>query len=138
MNLITAFWLGISTARKLKGVFSMSNQETIEKYRHRLAAAQMESLQRRTGGILAFKEIAGGDLIPVALSEPLLIEAMEIFEGVVRDKYGRLEAERKIIDHYQGCWSNSGKLTRDGHDFMNDLIDEVVGASDEPTPDNAA
>lgn len=116
----------------------MGNQETIEKYRHRLAAAQMESLQRRTGGKLAFKKIVGGDLIPVALSEPLLIEAMEVFEGVVRDKYSRLEAERKIIDHYQGCWSNKGSLTRDGHDFMNDLIDEVVGVNDEPTPDNAA
>jgi hypothetical protein len=69
---------------------------------------------------------------------PLLIEAMEMFESVVLDKYNRLEAEQKIIAHYQNCWSLKGNLTKDGHDFMNDLIDEVIGANDEPAPDDVA
>lgn len=116
----------------------MSNQETIVKYRHQLAAAQMESLTRRTGGILTFKKTPGGDSIPVVLSEPLLVEAMELFEGVVREKYNPREAEQKIIEHYQICLSIKGRLTEEGHAFMNDLIDEVVGANDEPAPDDAA
>ncbi|EPH6016520.1 hypothetical protein ACTD2Z_004303 [Yersinia enterocolitica] len=57
----------------------MSNLELIGRYRNRIVAAKLDSLQRKTGSTCVIKKSSKGKIISVQLTTEVLTRALEMF-----------------------------------------------------------
>ncbi|CNH89536.1 hypothetical protein ACSMDF_13605 [Yersinia enterocolitica] len=110
----------------------MSNLELIGRYRNRIVAAKLDSLQRKTGSTCVIKESASGEIISIELTAEVLTRALEMFELVIIESLGKAKARESIVETYKDCVKKFGGLTQSGHALVDRLIDGFVTASDEP------
>ncbi|MGE4875962.1 hypothetical protein [Yersinia enterocolitica] len=110
----------------------MSNQELIGRYRNRLVAAKLDSLQRATGSTCVIKKSAKGKITSIQLTTEVLTRALEQFELVAIEGQGKAAANTSVLALYQSCLKKMGAMSSMGHAFMDDLIEQSIGASDEP------
>ena len=110
----------------------MSNLELIARYRNRIVAAKLDSLQRKTGSTCVIKKSARGKITSVELTTEVLTRALEMFELVAIEGQGKVAAGKSVLELYQSCLKKMGGMSTLGHAFMDDLIDQSIGASDEP------
>ncbi|CRY80123.1 hypothetical protein [Yersinia intermedia] len=110
----------------------MSNLELIGRYRNRLVAAKLDSLQRKTGSTCVIKKSSKGKIISVQLNAEVLTRALEQFELVAIEGQGKATANASVLALYQSCLKKMGGMSSMGHAFMDDLIEESIRASDEP------
>lgn len=111
----------------------MSNLELIGRYRNRLVAAKLDSLQRKTGSTCVIKKSSKGKITSVQLTTEVLTRALEQFELVAIEGQGKVTANTSVLDLYQSCLKKMGGMSSMGHAFMDDLIEESIGASDDPS-----
>lgn len=111
----------------------MSNLELIGRYRNRLVAAKLDSLQRKTGSTCVIKKSSKGKIISVQLTAEVLTRALEQFELVAIEGQGKATANASVLALYQSCLKKMGGMSSMGHAFMDDLIEESIGASDDPS-----
>ncbi|HDL6960485.1 hypothetical protein [Yersinia enterocolitica] len=109
----------------------MSNLELIGRYRSRLVAAKLDSLQRKTGSTCVIKKSAKGKITSVQLTTEVLTRALEQFELVAIEGQGKA-AHTNVLALYQSCLKKMGGMSSMGHAFMDDLIEQSISASDEP------
>ncbi|EOI7482299.1 hypothetical protein ACRASO_003934 [Yersinia enterocolitica] len=110
----------------------MSNLELIGRYRNRIVAAKLDSLQRKTGSTCVIKKSSKGKIISVQLTTEVLTRALEMFELVIIESLGKTKARESIVETYRDCVKKFGGLTQSGHSLVDRLIDGFVTASDEP------
>ncbi|MGE5043051.1 hypothetical protein [Yersinia enterocolitica] len=110
----------------------MSNLELIGRYRNRLVAAKLDSLQRNTGSTCVIKKSSKGKIISVQLTTEVLTRALEQFELVAIEGQGKATANASVLALYQSCLKKMGGMSSMGHAFMDDLIEESIGVSDKP------
>ncbi|HDL6532594.1 TPA: hypothetical protein U5E10_004278 [Yersinia enterocolitica] len=109
----------------------MSNLELIGRYRNRLVAAKLDSLQRKTGSTCVIKRSPKGMVQTIELTPEVLTRALEMFELVIIEALGKAKASESIIGTYQDSIKKLGSLTQSGHALIDRLIDEFVTASEE-------
>ncbi|ELI8402837.1 hypothetical protein ACNVFO_003005 [Yersinia enterocolitica] len=110
----------------------MSNLELIGRYRNRLVAAKLDSLQRKTGSTCVIKKSSKGKITSVQLTTEVLTRALEQYELVAIEGLGKTTASVRILELYQSCLKKMGGMSSMGHAFMDDLIEESIRASAEP------
>ncbi|ATM87038.1 MULTISPECIES: hypothetical protein [Yersinia] len=110
----------------------MSNLELIGRYRNRLVAAKLDSLQRNTGSTCVIKRSPKGMVQTIELTTEVLTRALEMFELVIIESLGKTKARESIVETYKDCVKKFGGLTQSGHALVDRLIDGFVTASDEP------
>ncbi|WP_145525703.1 hypothetical protein [Yersinia rohdei] len=111
----------------------MSNLELIGRYRNRIVAAKLDSLQRKTGSTCVIKKSAKGKIISIELTAEVLAGALEMFELVAVEGQGKAAAGRSVLELYQSCLKKMGSLTERGHEFIDELIEQSIGTSEELT-----
>ncbi|HDY4931406.1 TPA: hypothetical protein RPG34_003231 [Yersinia enterocolitica] len=114
----------------------MSNLELIGRYRNRIVTAKLDSLQRKTGSTCVIKKSTKGKIISVELTTEVLTRALEQFELVAIEGQGKAAANASVLSLYQSCLKKMGGMSTLGHAFMDDLIEQSIGVSDELSTSN--